>query len=303
MPHDHHHHHHAEGDRSVALAVAVNVALTVVQLVGGVLAGSIALIADAIHNFADAGALFIAWGARRIARRPTDTAMTFGYGRIEVVAALINYTTLIVIGLWLLYEAGTRLVEPPEVAGGLMIVIAGVALAVDLVTAFLTFRLSKTSVNIRAAFLHNLADAMGSVGVILAGAAVALWDWRLVDPLVTLAIAAYILWMSVTEIGPVIRILMLGSPPDLDVDEVIRGMEGIPGVADVHHVHLWQLNERRASLEVHVVVAEGRWPEVTEIKQRLRSLLDARFGIGHMTLDMEEAGAACSGAARIGGHG
>ena len=229
-------------------------------------------------------------------RTPTPRA-------IEVVAALINYTTLIVIGLWLLYEAGTRLVDPPEVAGGLMIVIAGVALAVDLVTALLTFRLSKTSMNIRAAFLHNLADAMGSLGVILAGVAVALWDWRLVDPLVTLAIAAYILWMSATEIRPVIRILMLGSPPDLDVDEVIRGMEGIPGVADVHHVHLWQLTEHRVSLEAHVVVAEGRWPEVTQIKQRLRSLLDARFGIGHMTLDMEEAGAACFGVARIGGHG
>ena len=170
MPHGHkhgHHHHHVDpdaGDMRVALAVGVNLLLTVAQVVGGVLAGSLALIADALHNFSDAISLVIAFGARRIARRPSDEAMTFGYGRVEVVAALINYTTLIVIGLYLLYEAAMRFADPQPVEGWLIVIIAGIALIVDAVTAALTYAMSKSSVNIRAAFLHNVADALGYTG-------------------------------------------------------------------------------------------------------------------------------------------
>ncbi|CAN0276460.1 unnamed protein product, partial [Chrysoparadoxa australica] len=171
MPHGHHHHHHVDpeaGDARMAAAVGVNLLLTVAQVIGGVLSGSLAMIADALHNFSDAASLIIAAWARRIARRPADAGMTFGYGRAEVVAALINLTTLIVIGLYLIYEAVMRFFQPQEVIGWLIIVIAAVALVIDLVTAALTYRMAQDSVNIRAAFLHNLADAMGSVAVIVA---------------------------------------------------------------------------------------------------------------------------------------
>ena len=211
------------------LAVAVNLGLTIVQVIGGVLSGSLSLIADALHNFSDAISLIIAFGARRIARRPRDERMTFGYGRIEVVAALINYTTLIVIGLYLSYEAVTRFIEPQPVAGWIVVIVAGIALVVDVATAMLTYALSKESMNIRAAFLHNVADALGSVAVIVAGTLILLYDWRLVDPIVTLMIAGYILWQSFREIGPVVRILMLGSPPDIEPEAVLAATRGVRG--------------------------------------------------------------------------
>lgn len=262
MPHDHsgHHHHHIDpeaGDLKVALAIGVNLLLTLAQIIGGLLSGSIALIADAIHNLSDALTLVIAFAARRIARRPADGQMTFGYGRAEIVAALINYVSLIVLGLWLIWEAASRLLDPQPVEGWVVVILAGVALAVDLVTAALTFRLAKDSMNIRAAFLHNVADAASSVAVIVAGTLILLFGWWIVDPLATLLIAGYILWHGLSDIGPVIRILMLGTPGGTDAAQVQSAMAAVEGVADVHHVHLWAIDEHRVSVEAHVVVAPG----------------------------------------------
>ncbi len=271
----------------MALAVIVNVGLTIAQVIGGTLAGSLALIADALHNFSDAVSLIIAFAARKIARRPSDSSMTFGYGRVEIVAALVNYTTLIVIGLYLVYEATMRFFEPQGVDGWLIVIIAAIALAVDTVTALLTFRLSKGSVNIRAAFLHNVADALGSVAVIVAGTLILLYDWRLVDPLVTLLIAAYILWQAFSEIGGVIRILVLGSPPDIATEAVIDHMRSVEGVSDVHHAHFWQMDEHQNALDAHLVIAEGAWGNADAIKDAVKEALRDRFGIDHTTLEME----------------
>lgn len=291
-----HHHHHIDpdaGDRRVFGAIAVNFVLTVAQIVGGILSGSLALIADALHNFSDAISLVIAFVARRIARRPANSQMSFGYGRIEVVAALVNYTTLVVIGLYLLYEAALRFADPQPVEGWLVVVIAGVALLVDAVTVLLTYRMSKDSVNIRAAFLHNLADALGSVAVIIAGTLILLYDWRLIDPIVTVLIAVYILWHCLVEVGPVIRILMLGVPPGLEPAEVLDSVESTSGVAGVHHMHLWQLGEREAALDAHMVIEEGRWGDADAIKSAVKELLETRFGITRSTLEMECARHAC----------
>jgi cobalt-zinc-cadmium efflux system protein len=291
MPHDHHHHHHVDpeaGDGRVALAVAVNLLLTVAQIVGGVLSGSVALIADAIHNLSDALTLVIAFSARRIARRPADATMTFGYGRAEVVAALVNYTSLILISIWLAGEALLRLFHPPHVAGGIVIVLAGIALVVDLATAGLTYAMSKNSMNIRAAFLHNLADAGTSVAVIVSGGLILLYDWRLADPLVTLAISGWILWHALREIGPVIRILMLGAPPDVGVEALIERIGGIAGVSGVHHLHLWQIDEHETSIEAHLVV--DRPGAEAEVRQLLRR----DFGIRHATFQIEAPDAQCA---------
>lgn len=300
------HHHHVDpeaGDRRVLAAIAVNIGLTVAQIVGGILSGSLALIADALHNLSDAISLVIAFGARRIARRPRDAEMTFGYGRVEVVAALVNYTTLILIGLYLLYEAAMRFVDPQPVAGWIIVIVAGIALAVDAVTAALTYRMSKSSVNIRAAFLHNLADALGSVAVIVAGTLILLYDWRLVDPIVTVLIAGYILWQSFREIGPVVRILMLGAPPGIETDTVLDTMRGIDGVSSVHHAHFWQMDEHRTSLDAHVVISEGRWSEADAVKERIKTALSDRFGIHHTTLELECARHACDAPSKFGGRG
>ena len=300
-------HHHVEpraGDRRVAWAVAVNLALTVAQVVGGLVSGSLALIADALHNFSDAISLVIAFAARKIARRPSDETMTFGYVRAEVVAALINYTTLIVIGLYLVYEGVARLIEPQPVAGWIIVIVAGVALVVDLVTALLTHAMSKSSMNIRAAFLHNLADAMGSVGVIVAGALAILFGWSIVDPIVTLLIAGYILWHAGSEIGGAIRLLMLGVPPEVDLAALVESLRGVEGVEDVHHVHAFAIDEQHNALEAHVVVADECGAAAEAVKERIKALLAERHGIGHTTLELEHASAACTGGeAQVTGHG
>ena len=303
MPHDHHHIDPDAGDRRVFAAIAVNVGLTVAQIVGGIVSGSLALIADALHNFSDAISLIIAFAARKIARRPRDADMTFGYGRVEVVAALINYTTLIVIGLYLLYEAAMRFADPQPVEGWLIVIIAGIALIVDAATALLTYTMSKSSVNIRAAFLHNVADALGSIAVIVAGTLILLYDWRLVDPIVTVMIAGYILWQSFREIGPVIRILMLGSPPEIETRGVLDAMRDVPGVTGIHHAHFWQMDEHRAALDAHVVIEEGRWDEADAIKERIKTKLADAFGIDHTTLELECAHHACDDPSEFGGRG
>lgn len=290
-------HNHVDpqaGDGRVLLAIVINLVLTVAQVVGGALSGSLALIADALHNFSDAIALVIAFGARKIGRRPRDESMTFGYGRIEVVAALINYTTLIVIGLYLLYEAGMRFLNPQPVVGWTVIVIAGIALVVDMATALLTYAMSRNSVNIRAAFLHNVADALGSVAVIVAGTLILLFDWSLVDPIVTAMIATYILWQSAREIGPVVRILMLGSPPDIETDSVLQAVRVVDGVEDIHHAHFWLMDEHRAALDAHVVVEVGRWADADAVKASVKGMLRERFGIIHSTLELECSRHSCT---------
>jgi cobalt-zinc-cadmium efflux system protein len=290
------HHHHidaAAGDRRVALAVGVNLLLTGVQVIGGLFAGSLSLIADALHNLSDAISLIIAFAARKVGRRPSDASMTFGYGRVEVVAALINYTTLIILGLYLVYEAITRFFNPQAVDGWLVVIIAGVALSVDAITALLTYTLSKQSVNMRAAFVHNLADALGSIAVIVAGTLIILFDWWLIDPIVTLGIAGYILWLSFSEIGSVIRMLMLGSPPELDMQALLASIRAVDGVKDVHQAHVWQVDEHVNAMDAHVVIEAGLWDQGDRIKQSVRDVLREQYAIVQATLEIECARHAC----------
>lgn len=290
MPHDHAHMEPKGGDKRVAIAIWANGLLTVAQIVGGILSGSLALIADAIHNFSDMASLVIAFGARKIARRPADAKMTFGYGRVEIVAALINYTSLIIIGLYLVYEGAMRFVDPPEVAGWTVVILGGVALFIDTLTAVLTYSMQKDSVNIRALFLHNLSDALASLAVIIGGVVILLYDIRWVDPAITIGIAIYILYLAFTEIGGTIRTLMLGSPPGIDTDEVIASVEDVDGVEELHHAHFWQMQEHQAALDTHVVIEDARWDDLDSIKKAIKARLKDEFGIDHSTLEFERLG-------------
>jgi cobalt-zinc-cadmium efflux system protein len=289
VPHDHGHAHidPESGDRRVSIAIWANGLLTVAQIIGGILSGSLALIADALHNFSDMASLVIAFAARKISRRPADERMTFGYGRIEIVAALINYTTLILIGFYLIYEGGMRMIDPPEVAGWTVVILGGIALFIDTLTAMLTYSMMKGSVNIRALFLHNLSDAAASVAVVFGGSLIILYDMRWVDPAITIGIALYILYLAFTEIGGPIRTLMLGSPPEIDGDEVVEAMRGVDGVADVHHVHLWQMQEHEPALDCHVVLTADGWDQAEKIKGAIKDRLKEKFSIGHSSLEFE----------------
>ncbi|QDU83351.1 Cadmium, cobalt and zinc/H(+)-K(+) antiporter [Planctomycetes bacterium Pla163] len=282
-------HDHHEGDSSdsrLVVAVLVNVLLTIVQVVGGVVSGSLSLVADALHNLSDAGALIVALVARRIARRPPDRLRTFGYRRAEVIGALINLTTLVIVGIYLIYEAVARYFDPQPIDGWIVVWVAGGALVVDTVTAVLTFTLSRNNLNIRAAFVHNVSDALASVAVIVAGSLTILFGWSWADVVATLLISAYVLVQGVSMMRGVVRILMEGVPPDLSIEEVASALASLEGVAGVHHVHVWQFDEEHRAMEAHLVVPGGA-SDFVPIKQAARTLLEERFRISHTTLELE----------------
>ena len=282
-----HHHHTPESDRGLLGAVFINILLTLAQVVGGVISGSLSLIADALHNLSDATSLGIALFARAISRKPADKTKSFGYQRAEVIAALINLTLLITVSLYLIYEAVWRIVEPQVVTGLIIVVVAGVAFVVDMVTALITFRMSKNSLNMKAAFLHNLADALTSIGVIIAGALILLYQWYWVDTLLTFLIAGFVLWQGIIMLPKTIHLLMEGTPENLSSDEIKASLEEAKDVEDVHHIHIWNLDEHRIALEAHVVVATNELQEVEVIKRNLKEILKDRFKITHSTLEFE----------------
>ena len=284
---EHHHHHAPESDRGLLLAVGINVLLTLAQVIGGIVSGSLSLIADALHNLSDAASLGIALFARKISRRPADESKSFGYQRAEVIAALINLTLLITVSLYLIYEAVWRIVEPQVVAGLIIVLVAGVALIIDIITALITYRLSKSSMNMKAAFLHNLSDALTSIGVIIAGALILLYEWYWVDTLLTFLIAGFVLWQGMIMLPKTIHLLMEGTPENLSSAEIKSSMEEVGDVQDVHHIHIWNLDEHRIALEAHVVVTANELQEVEGIKENLKRVLKDKFKITHSTLEFE----------------
>ena len=273
-------------DARLLAAAAVNGLLTVLQLAGGLLSGSLSLVADALHNLGDAGALLIAWVARRIGRKPADRFQTFGYRRVELVGALINATTLNVVGLYLIFEAVIRVVDPPPVAGWTVVVVAGVAFGVDAVTALLTYALAKGSLNVKAAFVHNVTDALGSVAVIVAGILILRYQLYLADVIATFLIAGYALYHGVVITRAASRILTLRVPLDIHLPALAEALRAVDGVVDVHHLHVWELDESQRSFEGHIVIERADAVLAARVKRLARAVLD-RHGIAHSTLECE----------------
>lgn len=281
------HDHGAEelSDVRLVWAVIVNVGLTFAQIIGGIASGSLSLIADALHNFSDAAALGLALFARRIGRRPADKLMTFGYARAELVAALINLTTLIIVGFYLIVEAVNRFIAPQPVEGWTVVIVAGVALVVDVITALMVYAGSKHSLNIKAAFLHNVSDALASVGVVIAGTLIILYDLYVADLVMTLIIAAYVIYQGFSIMPRTVRLLMGAVPDDVEFDHIINALEGAGGVIAIHHVHVWSLDEHSRALEAHIVPANRSLEQFEELKARLRRMLSERFAIRHATFE------------------
>jgi len=293
MAHSHSHDLGAS-DRRILGTVALNVLLTVGQVVGGVLSGSVALVADALHNLNDAVALVIVLVARRVARRRPDRWRTFGYRRAEVVGALINLVALATLGLFLAYESVLRFFEPREVEAWVVVALAGLALAVDVLTVVLLYAMRRGSLNVRAAFLHNLTDALASLAVLLGGVAMLLWDVTWVDPLLSLVIVAYIFYGVFKMLPGTLNVLMEGAPEGFDLEGMARLLCEVEGVRDVHHVHVWQLDEHRTALEAHVVIRRSDAGEMDRIRGEVRGRLRERFGVSHATLELEFASTAGS---------
>lgn len=283
-----HHHHHDHGplsDRRLAWAIAINVVLTVVQVAAGVVSGSLGLVADALHNLSDAASMGIALLARRIARRPADRLMTFGYQRAELVATLINVTALLLVGGYLLAEAVGRFLSPTPVQGWPVVIVAGVALAVDTATAWIIAAGARHSLNMRAAFLHNVTDALASLGVIVAGTLILLYNLTVADLLVTVAISGYVIYQAIGLLPRTIRLLMGAMPDGLEYDAIVAALRATPGVRDIHHVHVWSLDEHRRALEAHLVPEADDLAAFEHLKHRVREMLRERFNVEHATLE------------------
>jgi len=284
--------HHDESDtphrqRRLLAAVALNLLITIAEVIGGLLSGSIALLSDALHNFGDTASLGTSYFAITYSKKGANLSKTFGYKRIEVVAAFFNLVVLALISLFLIKEAVERAADPQPIRGGLMFAVASVGLAANIATALLLHRDARDSVNVRSAYLHIVTDAISSVGVVIAGVLVWAFDIVLVDPLLTIVISAFILYQVYHLLRDTTNILMNSVPPDVDVESVVAEMEGIALVRDVHHVHVWSMDEHQAALEAHVVIDEEVAAQMDRIRTDIKLMLESRFGISHSTLEIE----------------
>ena len=300
---NHDHHHESDlGTRRLAWAIAINLLLTAAQVIGGVLSGSLSLVADALHNFSDAAGLLLALVARRISKRPADEQRTFGYGLAEVVGGLINLTSIMVISGYLLIEAITRMFDRPEVDGWIMVIVAGIALLVDTATAVLTYSMSKESVNIKAAFLHNIADALASVAVIVTGTLIILFDWYWTDIVTTFSISVYIVWISWSPFKRCVRILMQSTPDDLSIQSIASTIRDVPGVENISHLHVWSIDESIVALELRIESGNcTSLLEADDFRQRIKELIRVHYEIQHATIEIVPAGS-LSGQPLIAAH-
>lgn len=283
----HHEHDHTPGSygRIFALGIALNLGFVVAEWVAGVMAGSLALIADAGHNLSDVLGLVLAWTAYALGRRKPCGTFTYGLGRTSILAALFNALLLIAAIGALGWEAVKRLAEPTPVATGTVMAVAGLGIAVNTATALLFLKGRKTDLNLRGAFLHMAMDALVSVGVVGAGFLVARTGWTWLDPAVSLAIGLLILWGTWGLLREALRLILDGVPRGLELDAVRTFLQAHPGVREVHDLHVWAMSTTENALSAHVVVEADLAPD--PFLARMAQELHDRFDIDHATLQLE----------------
>lgn len=286
--HDHHHHqHHEGGGRALTTALVMNAGYTALQVVVGILAGSMALLADAGHNLSDVLALGVALGAVWFARRPATPRRSFGYRRAEILAALANALSIVAVSGIILFEAVRRLADPPEVPGGWLVAVAAGGIAVNGLSAWIIHRAARGAddLNLRASFLHLAGDALASLGVLVAGALVLAFDWRIADPLIAIGIAGLIAVSAWSVLRESVLVLLEAAPRGMDPEEVGAALAGAEGVVEVHDLHIWSVSSDFPAISAHVVVTHDC--DCHRVRRELEELLHHRFGISHSTLQME----------------
>lgn len=288
-----HVHQTPETGGRLALVVALNVAITVAEVIGGILSGSLSLISDALHNFSDGIAIVIAWIAIRLNARARSDRYTFGLKRAEVLAAVINAGTLVAISIYLFIEAWQRLNTPEPISGGIMTTVALVGLAANVLGTILLKRGSQNSMNLRAAYLHLLSDAISSVGVILGGLAIWLWGITWIDPLLTVLIGLYVLKESLAILWEALESILLATPRGMDLQAVRAAVLATDGVTGIHHTHLWQVSEHDVHFEAHVELYEQPLSQTEPLRLALARMLHDEFDIEHATLQLEVSGGNC----------
>ncbi|MBA3567132.1 MAG: cation transporter [Actinobacteria bacterium] len=287
MSHDHQD-VRAGSRRALALALGITALYTVVEVAGGLVTGSLALLADAAHMLSDNVALALALFAVWLADRPTTPERTYGYKRAEVLAALANGVTLVALSIWIFYEAFQRFRDPPDVLGGWVLLIGVVGVAVNLAVGLILFRARSGSLNVEAAFRHVVADLLGSIGVVAAGVAILATGWLEADPLVSVLIGVLVLASSWSILRDSTTILLEAAPSGIDTRAVGERLAGAPGVVEVHDLHIWTITSGFPALSAHVLV--GRGEDCHARRLELARLLHDEFGIEHTTLQVDHVG-------------
>jgi cobalt-zinc-cadmium efflux system protein len=290
MP-DHHAHHHSTAkisEKNLLAAVVLNFTITIAEVIGGILSNSLALLSDAIHNLGDGLAVLIAYIAHRISRKESNQRKTFGYKRVEILAAFVNSIILVAICIFLIFEAIERFQNPAPIKGVIMFSVAGIGLLANFAAIVLLQKDSKKNINIRAAYLHLLGDTLSSVVVIIGG--ILIWKFGIfwLDPLITILISLYIMKETYLLLRDSFNILMQSAPENIDLDKIKVLVEGISGVKNLHHVHLWSLNDRQVHFEGHVDLEQDMSvSQAGELNKQISQLLHDQFEIEHTTLQME----------------
>ena len=295
-----HGHEHARlraDRRALALALALVASFMVVEVVAGLLAGSLAVLADAGHMLSDAASLALALFAAWLAGRPATPQRSFGYRRAEILAALANGVALVVVAIWIFVEAARRLSDPPEVVGGWVIVVGAVGLAVNLAAAAVLHGAGSHSLNVRGALLHVVADLWGSVGVIVAGIVILTTGWELADPIVALLIGLLILASAWRLLGESVAILLEMAPEGMAAEDVGHAILGVPSVVQVHDLHVWTITSGFPALSAHVLVEPGA--DCHAIRRRIEVVLRERFALEHTTLQVDHAGLATTASVEL----
>ena len=277
--------HRAASRRALVLVLVLLAGYTVVEVIGGLLTGSLALLADAGHMLSDVMSIGLALFAIWLARRPPTFARSFGYQRAEILVALLNGATLVAIAIWIFVEAYQRFSNPPDVLGGWMLAVAAVGLLVNVLAAIILWRRQSDSLNMRAALRHVFADMLGSVGVIAAALIILATGWVYADPLISVLIGALVLGSSWTILRESVDILLESTPAGIDAREVARRMLAVDGVRDVHDLHIWTITSGFPALSAHVLVSRGE--DCHDRRRQLEQLLAVEFGIAHSTLQVE----------------
>lgn len=283
-----HHHHHPVNEKNLLVATLLNLVITIVQVAGSILSGSIALLSDALHNLSDTFATFIAYMANRIGKRDANPKKTFGYKRIEILSALLNAVILIVMCVFLVLEAYKRLYEPREVNSMIMIVVAMIGLLANLFAASILKKDAHKSINVKAAYVHLVGDALTSLLVVIGGVLIRFLGIHWIDSLLTIVISLYIVREGFIILKEALNILMQSAPDHLDIQEIKKGVEALPEINNMHHIHTWMLTDQQIHLEAHIELDEDlKLSEVDKIRQELNSFLHGEFNIQHITLQFE----------------
>ncbi|GGD80334.1 cation diffusion facilitator family transporter [Planktosalinus lacus] len=287
-----HGHHHPKSSQvkgnKVLFSIILNLILTVAQLIGGIVSGSLALISDTLHNFSDVVSLSISYIANKLIRKEASYKRTFGYKRAEIMAAFINSATIVIVAIYLIYEAIHRFIEPQEIGSDIVIWMALLGIFVDGFSMLLLKKDSDKNMNMKSAYLHMLSDLASSVAVLIGGLLMKFYEIWWIDGVLTLIIAFYLIRVGYLLLKKSFNVLMLFTPDEVRVEEITKKVNALPGIKSIHHIHIWQLNEDEVHLEAHLEFNKNvKISEFDRLLLDLEELLLYDFGINHITIQPE----------------